>query len=126
MPLISDHSIVTNPGNIFDPVNGPLASYGTPGDSGSPLYAYDAQEGRWVLVAVLRAYNGDSGATNWWVVLPPDFIREEMAKDSDPAVTFKTDQARCSGPTIAGRTVVLFPSRRAALSLPCMGRRGMI
>ncbi|WP_392421733.1 S6 family peptidase [Edwardsiella piscicida] len=92
VPLISDHSIVTNPGNIFDPVNGPLASYGTPGDSGSPLYAYDAQEGRWVLVAVLRAYNGDSGATNWWVVLPPDFIREEMAKDSDPAVTFKTDQ----------------------------------
>ncbi|GAJ66306.1 secreted protease, partial [Edwardsiella piscicida] len=92
VPGISDHTIVANPGNTFDPINGPLASYGAPGDSGSPLYTYDAQEGRWVLVAVLRSYNGDSGRTNWWVVLPTDFIHAEMAKDSDPAVTFTAGQ----------------------------------
>ncbi|MGR3773385.1 S6 family peptidase [Edwardsiella anguillarum] len=92
VPGISDHTIVANPGDTFDPINGPLASYGAPGDSGSPLYTYDAQEGRWVLVAVLRSYNGDSGRTNWWVVLPTDFIHAEMAKDSDPAVTFTAGQ----------------------------------
>ncbi|WP_083274996.1 S6 family peptidase [Edwardsiella hoshinae] len=92
VPQISDRSIVSNPGNTFDPVNGPLASYGTPGDSGSPLYTYDAYEGRWVLVAVARAYSGDAGATNWWVVLPSDFIRTAMAEDNDPAITPRAGQ----------------------------------
>jgi len=41
-PVISDWSLVSNPGNLYQSVNGPLASYGTPGDSGSPLFAWDA------------------------------------------------------------------------------------
>ncbi|EOT3328736.1 S6 family peptidase, partial [Escherichia coli] len=68
VPLISDATIVSNPGQTYDPVNGPLPDYGAPGDSGSPLFAYDEQQKKWVIVAVLRAYAGINGATNWWNV----------------------------------------------------------
>ncbi|XOO23032.1 S6 family peptidase [Edwardsiella ictaluri] len=91
-PSISDTSIVSNPGDTFNPAYGPLANYSAPGDSGSPLYGYDAQEGRWVLVAVTRAYAGESGTTNWWVVVPVGFVQAEMAKYSDPAVTFQAGE----------------------------------
>ncbi|BEH99340.1 S6 family peptidase [Edwardsiella ictaluri] len=91
-PSISDTSIVSGPGDTFNPAYGPLANYSAPGDSGSPLYGYDAQEGRWVLVAVTRAYAGESGTTNWWVVVPVGFVQAEMAKYSDPAVTFQAGE----------------------------------
>ncbi len=73
VPLISDATIVSNPGQTYNPVNGPLPDYGAPGDSGSPLFAYDEQQKKWVIVAVLRAYAGINGATNWWNVIPTDY-----------------------------------------------------
>ncbi|EIA8837832.1 autotransporter outer membrane beta-barrel domain-containing protein [Salmonella enterica] len=87
-PLLSDHSIVNNPGEIFNPENGPLASYGTPGDSGSPLFAYDSVLGKWVIVAVLRAYAGESGYTSWFTVIPTGFVTQQMEQDNDVPVTF--------------------------------------
>lgn len=63
VPLISDATIVSNPGQTYDPVNGPLPDYGAPGDSGSPLFAYDEQQKKWVIVAVLRAYAGINGVS---------------------------------------------------------------
>ncbi|ENC8259367.1 hypothetical protein ABK429_003630 [Shigella sonnei] len=42
--MISDATIVSNPGQTYNPVNGPLPDYGAPGDSGSPLFAYDKRK----------------------------------------------------------------------------------
>ena len=88
VPLISDATIVSNPGQTYNPVNGPLPDYGAPGDSGSPLFAYDEQQKKWVIVAVLRAYAGINGATNWWNVIPTDYLNQVMQDDFDAPVDF--------------------------------------
>ncbi|EOM4060471.1 serine protease autotransporter toxin Pic, partial [Escherichia coli] len=88
VPLISDATIVSNPGQTYNPVNGPLPDYGAPGDSGSPLFAYDKQQKKWVIVAVLRAYAGINGATNWWNVIPTDYLNQVMQDDFDAPVDF--------------------------------------
>ena len=85
---LSDHSIVNNTGNLFNPVNGPLASYGTPGDSGSPLFAYDSVLKKWVIVGVLRAYAGETGQTSWFTVIPVDFVTQQLEQDNEAPVMF--------------------------------------
>ncbi|MWU71402.1 autotransporter outer membrane beta-barrel domain-containing protein, partial [Escherichia coli] len=62
--------------------------YGAPGDSGSPLVAYDEQQKKWVIAAVLRAYAGINGATNWWNVIPTDYLNQVMQDDFDAPVDF--------------------------------------
>ncbi|MCV6811558.1 S6 family peptidase, partial [Achromobacter ruhlandii] len=87
-PSISDWSIVSSPGNTYNPAQGPMASYGAPGDSGSPLFAWDAKENRWVLIAVTRTYSEPQGAANSFVVIPVDEFNAVMAKNRDaPVVT---------------------------------------
>ena len=91
-PLISDATIVSNPGQTYNPANGPLPNYGAPGDSGSPLFAYDAQQKKWVIVAVLRAYAGINGATNLWDVIPTDYLNQVMQDDFDAPVNLISGQ----------------------------------
>lgn len=86
-PLISNATIVTNPGQTFNPVNGIIPSYGVPGDSGSPLFAYDSLQKKWVIVGVLRSYAGPKGATSWWNVIPTDYLNKVMQEDFDAPVT---------------------------------------
>ena len=86
-PLISDATIVTNPGQTFNPANGIIPSYGVPGDSGSPLFAYDSLQKKWVIVGVLRSYAGLKGATSWWNVIPTDYLNKVMQEDFDAPVT---------------------------------------
>ncbi len=86
--VLSDHTIVNNPGNLFNSVNGPLASYGTPGDSGSPLFAYDSVLKKWVIVGVLRAYAGETGQTSWFTVIPTDFVTQQLEQDNYAPVMF--------------------------------------
>ncbi|CBG91802.1 S6 family peptidase [Citrobacter rodentium] len=85
-PLISNGTIVTNPGQTFNPVNGLLPSYGVPGDSGSPLFAYDSLQKKWVIVGVLKSYEGLRGATSWWNVIPTDYLNKVMEEDFDAPV----------------------------------------
>lgn len=85
-PLISNGTIVTNPGQTFNPVNGIIPSYGVPGDSGSPLFAYDSLQKKWVMVGVLRSYAGLTGATSWWNVIPTDYLNKVMEEDFDTPV----------------------------------------
>jgi serine protease autotransporter len=92
VPLISDATIVSNPGQTYNPANGPLPNYGAPGDSGSPLFAYDAQQKKWVIVAVLRAYAGINGATNLWDVIPTDYLNQVMQDDFDAPVDLISGQ----------------------------------
>lgn len=85
-PLISNGTIVTNPGQTFNPVNGIIPSYGVPGDSCSPLFAYDSLQKKWVMVGVLRSYAGLTGATSWWNVIPTDYLNKVMEEDFDTPV----------------------------------------
>ncbi|MFQ6247206.1 S6 family peptidase [Yersinia enterocolitica] len=92
-PLISNGTIVTNPGQTFNPVNGIIPSYGVPGDSGSPLFAYDSLQKKWVIVGVLRSYAGLNGAANWWNVIPIDYLNKVMTEDFDAPVTATSGQS---------------------------------
>lgn len=91
-PSSSDHIIASSPGNVFYPVNGPLSSYGAPGDSGSPLFAYDSWQEKWVMVGVLSTWTGEHGVNNRWAVIPLDFIGQKFNEDNDAPVTFRTSE----------------------------------
>jgi len=86
IPGISNGSIVVNPGYTYAAANGPLASYGTPGDSGSPVLAWDTLRNEWVLVAVLNSWAGISGQNNWGTVIPAGEVSSVIAGDTDPPV----------------------------------------
>lgn len=82
-PFISDWSFVTNT------TNSPLSTYGTPGDSGSPLFAWDADQNKWVLLAVLNSYAGVNGNTNWYTIIPAGDVKNTMKLDVDTPVNTK-------------------------------------
>lgn len=79
-PFISDWSFVTNTTNT------PLSTYGTPGDSGSPLFAWDAQQNKWVVTAVLNSYAGVNGKTNWYTIIPVGDVANTIKQDADAPV----------------------------------------
>ncbi|WP_105476251.1 S6 family peptidase [Escherichia coli] len=91
-PSSSDHIIASSPGNVFNPINGPLSSYGAPGDSGSPLFAYDSWQKKWVMVGVQSTWTGEHGVNNRWAVIPLDFIGQKFNEDNDAPVTFRTSE----------------------------------
>lgn len=81
--------ISTSSGLVFDyKLNGAMPIYGEAGDSGSPLFAWDTVQNKWVLVGVLTAGNGAGGRGNNWAVIPLDFIGQKFDEDNDAPVTF--------------------------------------
>ncbi|EFD2590563.1 hemoglobin-binding protease autotransporter Hbp, partial [Escherichia coli] len=73
-------------------LNGAMPIYGEAGDSGSPLFAFDTVQNKWVLVGVLTAGNGAGGRGNNWAVIPLDFIGQKFNEDNDAPVTFRTSE----------------------------------
>lgn len=72
--------------HLFDTWSqGPLGTHGRPGDSGSPLFAYDTLLQKWVVVGVLSS--GGGGGTNWSVV-DTSFVQKMIQDDTDAPVTF--------------------------------------
>lgn len=67
--------------NLSHEVNGLLSNRGEKGDSGSPLFAWDAQREAWVLIAALATQDV---LGNKWSLLIPDFIAQSLA-DSEGA-----------------------------------------
>lgn len=70
--------------------NGLLPSFVQHGDSGSPLFAWDAEHRRWVLAGVaadLEIPPGEAGYV-YWSHLPADFLDSVFDKDNDPEVVF--------------------------------------
>ncbi|MFB6350145.1 S6 family peptidase, partial [Moraxella sp. ZJ142] len=61
---------------------GPLVSYGTKGDSGSPLYGYDPKLGRWLLVGNIAQFYGYETAKNNYMITQRNFIQEGRVKDA--------------------------------------------
>ncbi len=85
--------ISTSSGLVFDyKLNGAMPIYGEAGDSGSPLFAFDTVQNKWVLVGVLTAGNGAGGRGNNWAVIPLDFIGQKFNEDNDAPVTFRTSE----------------------------------
>ncbi len=81
--------ISTSSGLVFDyKLNGAMPIYGEAGDSGSPLFAFDTVQSKWVLVGVLTAGNGAGGRGNNWAVIPLDFIDQKFNEDNDTPVMF--------------------------------------
>ncbi|EFA2754294.1 autotransporter outer membrane beta-barrel domain-containing protein [Escherichia coli] len=80
--------LTSSPGDTFNPSQGPLASYGAPGDSGSPLFAWDNTYQKWVLVGVTKVWSGVNGLSNGWTVIPKDNLLASIQEDFDPVVNF--------------------------------------
>ncbi|HAG0017319.1 TPA: autotransporter outer membrane beta-barrel domain-containing protein, partial [Salmonella enterica] len=87
--VFSSHQIEAGAGGtIYDADSGRFYSYGTKGDSGSPLMAWDKEQNKWVVAGVLSKGGGVRyGLTgNWWAVPPTDFIKNVMEKSVDATV----------------------------------------
>ncbi|HHH6703643.1 TPA: S6 family peptidase, partial [Escherichia coli] len=87
VPYVSNTVIASNPGQTYNPANGLLPNYGAPGDSGSPLFAYDSLQKKWVIVGVITGYTGLHGVTNLWSGIPTDYLNKVMQEDFDAPVT---------------------------------------
>lgn len=102
--------ITAQTGDIFNPANGPLANYLNMGDSGSPLFAYDSLQEKWVLIGVLSS-GSDYG--NNWVVTTQDFLGQQPQNDFDRTIAYtsgegalqwKYDAANGTGTLTQGKT----------------------
>ncbi|MDH2997142.1 hypothetical protein A1D22_05555, partial [Pasteurellaceae bacterium LFhippo2] len=78
---LRQHGFIDGSGSLFDGENGPMLSYGMPGDSGSGLYGYDTVLKKWVFVGTLVYNYGDDGHTNTWNIVRPDFHKIVVAED---------------------------------------------
>ncbi|MFY2569096.1 S6 family peptidase [Achromobacter ruhlandii] len=80
------------PGATYSPKQGPMASYGGPGDSGSPLFAWDTQRGQWILVAVQTGWSGEGATLSAFDVIPlPDVMDVIDGKTDAPVITHLPD-----------------------------------
>lgn len=67
---------------------GAMTSFGQSGDSGSPLFGWNAVSGQWELIAV---YSGRAGGTNMiYKLIPRDFLSQIYSEDNDSPITFST------------------------------------
>ncbi|EED1440554.1 TPA: S6 family peptidase [Escherichia coli] len=67
---------------------GLMASLGESGDSGSPLFGWDAKNNKWVLVAVYSAIGG--GTNPIWKIVNESFLNQSLLGDTDPDVIFNS------------------------------------
>ena len=74
-------NIVTNMYNVA--TDGPLGNKGAAGDSGSPLFAWDAQQKSWLLVGALST---GGASTAQYVVVNTDFLNARQQEDTDGTV----------------------------------------
>ncbi|UUJ96339.1 autotransporter outer membrane beta-barrel domain-containing protein (plasmid) [Escherichia coli] len=80
--------ITTQTGNIFNPAQGPLANYLIMGDSGSPLFAYDSIQKKWVLIGVTSSMTSTG---NNWVVTTQSFLNQQPQNDFDKTIVYSPD-----------------------------------
>lgn len=79
--------LTTHSGDIFNPDNGPLASFALHCDSGSPLFAWDASLNKWLVVATLSMTTAYEINDNVYAITPPDFIARARQNNNDALVT---------------------------------------
>jgi serine protease autotransporter len=96
--------------------NGLLPAFVQHGDSGSPLFAWDAEHKQWVLAGVAAEIELPAGEAGYvyWSHPPMDFLNSVYARDNDPEVAY----ADGKGPLLWS-----FDSARGAGSLAQQGRQ---
>ncbi|HBN1812625.1 TPA: autotransporter outer membrane beta-barrel domain-containing protein, partial [Escherichia coli] len=75
--------------DVFNSYNGILANYLTMGDSGSPLFAYDSWEKKWVLIGVTSS---KTNTGNNWVVTTQDFLNQQPKNDFDKTIAYSSGE----------------------------------
>lgn len=78
--------------SLYEDIYGPLTTYGTAGDSGSSLFAYDAKEKRWVQLGVLNFFTGYDSNRNIFSIARPDFIKAKQEEDNGISLTNSENQ----------------------------------
>ena len=71
----------------------PLTNYGVLGDSGSPLFAFDKQQNKWVFIGPYTYWAG-YGKKSWqeWNIYKKDFADTIKKRDNAEAVPFSTSE----------------------------------
>jgi len=73
--------------------NSPLSSWGMAGDSGSPLFAWDRQQNKWVVLAVLHAADRKvTGRTNWYTIVPVSYVDNILKQDADAPINSQKNE----------------------------------
>lgn len=73
----------------------PLTNYGVLGDSGSPLFAFDKQQNKWVFIGPYTYWAG-YGKKSWqeWNIYKKDFADDIKKRDNAEAVPFSNKEYR--------------------------------
>lgn len=73
----------------------PLTNYGVLGDSGSPLFAFDKQQNKWIFIGPYTYWAG-YGKKSWqeWNIYKKDFADNIKKRDNAEAVPFSTSEYR--------------------------------
>ncbi|HHF3838664.1 TPA: S6 family peptidase [Haemophilus influenzae] len=73
----------------------PLTNYGVLGDSGSPLFAFDKQQNKWVFIGPYTYWAG-YGKKSWqeWNIYKKDFADNIKKRDNAEPVPFSTTEYR--------------------------------
>ncbi|CWX01664.1 Immunoglobulin A1 protease [Haemophilus influenzae] len=73
----------------------PLTNYGVLGDSGSPLFAFDKQQNKWVFIGPYTYWAG-YGKKSWqeWNIYKKDFADTIHSRDNAKPVPFSTSEYR--------------------------------
>ncbi|HHF6566607.1 TPA: S6 family peptidase [Haemophilus influenzae] len=73
----------------------PLTNYGVLGDSGSPLFAFDKQQNKWVFIGPYTYWAG-YGKKSWqeWNIYKKDFADDIKKRDNAEPVPFSTSEYR--------------------------------
>ncbi|WLI76779.1 S6 family peptidase [Kosakonia sp. H02] len=79
--------LVMSSGDVFNPKSGPLNSHGTPGDSGSPLFAWDAHLNKWMVAGTLSLIYLDKPEKSAYTIIPNDFVDETIRKYRSALIT---------------------------------------
>ncbi|WP_241069254.1 S6 family peptidase, partial [Achromobacter insuavis] len=116
--------------------NGLLPTYAQDGDSGSPLFAWDAKQRQWVLAGTtshLTILPGNPGYTYWSHIFH-DYVTAVFDKDNDPDVTFAAgkepllwsfDSARGTGSLTQGDRTFAMHGYRKTPGLAAGGSGGL-
>ena len=69
---------------------GPLVSYGTKGDSGSPLLGYDKELKRWVIVGNVAQYYGYGTTKNNYMITQLNYLKQNQQLDTGAVLNVRS------------------------------------
>ncbi|HED5924056.1 TPA: autotransporter outer membrane beta-barrel domain-containing protein [Escherichia coli] len=81
----SGNSLKATTPDLFSPDMGLLPTTAQPGDSGSPLFAWDSWTDKWVLIGVQTAI---SSKWSFWAAIPVSDVQTIIKDDSDGTISY--------------------------------------